>query len=93
MAFVMLETLEISPSDLYDLQIKIEDALRRRKGDLARQRYIDRLKERASFTSLDDMTESLAAFSVKRYFEPGFDEGLAAPLDTDSASPDMAPKK
>ncbi|MBU6413729.1 MAG: peptidylprolyl isomerase [Planctomycetes bacterium] len=92
-AFVFLETLEIAPSDLYGLQLKIEDALRRRKGDLARERYIDRLKERASFTSLDDMTDSLAAFSVKRYFEPGFDEGLAAPVESESTSPNMAPKK
>lgn len=91
-AFVFLENLEIAPSDLYGLQLKIEDALRRRKGDLARERYIDRLKERASFTSLDDMTDSLAAFSVKRYFEPGFDEGLAAPVESESTSPNMAPK-
>lgn len=80
-AFVSLETLEISPSDLYDLQLKIEDALRRHKGDLARQKYIDRLKERASFTSLEEMTDSLTAFAVRRYFEPGFDEGLTAPPD------------
>jgi hypothetical protein len=92
-AFVMLETLEISPSELYDLQIKIEDALRRRKGDLARERYIERLKERASFTSLQDMTDALAEFAVRRYFEPGFDEGLVAPLDEGPATPDMAPAK
>lgn len=92
-AFVMLETLEISPSDLYDLQLKIEDALRRRTGDLARQRYIDRLKERASFTSLSEMTDALAAFAVRRYFEPGFDDGIAAPVETESATPNMAPKK
>jgi parvulin-like peptidyl-prolyl isomerase len=92
-AFVMLDTLEISPSDLYDLQLKIEDALRRRTGDLARQRYIERLKERASFTSLKEMTNALAEFAVRRYFEPGFEEGLTAPAESESTIPNMAPRK
>jgi parvulin-like peptidyl-prolyl isomerase len=91
-AFVMLDTLEISPSDLYDLQLRIEDALRRRTGDLARQRYIERLKERASFTSLKDMTDALTEFAVRRYFEPGFDDGLVAPLESESGAPNMGPK-
>ena len=70
--FIFLEHIEIDDKTLYDVQLRVEDALRVKRQELETQRYIERLKTRASFTSLEEMTSRLVTFAQKRYFEPLF---------------------
>jgi hypothetical protein len=72
MGFIYLEHIQIDDKTLYDVQLRVEDGLRVKRQELETQRYIERLKTRASFTSLDEMTARLLAFAQKRYFDPLF---------------------
>jgi hypothetical protein len=66
--WVHLEALRRESTPLYDAQLIIEDELldRRRNEELAR--YINRLKERASFTDLDQMQARLVDIAQERYW-------------------------
>jgi hypothetical protein len=72
--FLYLEKLILDERELYDVQLRVEDYLKTKRQELETARYIDRLKQRASFTNLDEMTQKLVGFAQKRYFDPVFVE-------------------
>lgn len=68
--WVMLERIERRSSPLYDVQAVIAQ---QRRSDLTSEelgRYVRRLRERASFTDLDEMTGRLLRIAAERYLPP-----------------------
>ena len=70
--FLFLEKMILDDRELYDVQLRVEDYLRSKRQNLETNRYIERLKQRASFTNLDEMSQKLVGFAQKRYFDPVF---------------------
>jgi hypothetical protein len=72
MGWIMLEKLETSnvPPLSGLVQLDLENSLQQSRGRLERFRYIDRLKERASFSDLEQMTRRLMVFARERCFIP-----------------------
>ncbi len=68
--WLKLERIDRRSMDLYDAQLTIERELQNKRVQEAKARYIDRLKQRASFTSIDEMTERLVRVTVERYLTP-----------------------
>lgn len=68
--WLKLERIDRRSMDLYDAQLTIERDLQNKRAQEARARYIDRLKQRASFTNIDEMTERLVRITVERYLPP-----------------------
>ncbi len=69
--WVHLESIEsghVRP--LYDMQLAIEDALKSERTSRRFAAYINRLRERASFTDFDTMLSRLVQIAEARYFEP-----------------------
>ncbi|MFG0326496.1 MAG: hypothetical protein ACF8SC_04410 [Phycisphaerales bacterium JB037] len=69
-SWVMLERIERRSSPLYDVQAVIAAE---RKSDLTSEelgRYVRRLRERASFTDIDEMTGRLLRIAAERYLPP-----------------------
>jgi hypothetical protein len=65
--WVGLESLIIEQRTLADNQLVIYNALQQQRSRRERERYINRLAERASFTSVEDMTNRLLAIAAQRY--------------------------
>ncbi len=72
--FVFMEQMILDERELYDVQLRVEDYLRSRKQLHETNRYIERLKQRASFTNLEEMSQKLVGFAQQRYFDPVFAE-------------------
>lgn len=72
--FVFMEKMILDQRELYDVQLRVEDYLRSKRQLHETNRYIERLRQRASFTNLDEMTQKLVGFAQKRYFDPVFAE-------------------
>ncbi len=70
--FVFMEKMILDERELYDVQLRVEDYLRSRRQLHETNRYIERLKQRASFTNLEEMTLKLVGFAQARYFDPVF---------------------
>lgn len=69
--WLYLEPIEAARSaPLFIAQVPIEDALRASRMEREKYRYIERLKQRASFTDLDEMTRKLVNFAAEKYFDP-----------------------
>lgn len=68
--WMKLESLETQSRELYDVQLQLENALRAQRAELERIRYIDRLKDRASFSDLEIMTDRLMRFARERAWTP-----------------------
>jgi hypothetical protein len=77
--WMKLESLETQSRALYDVQLQIENALRGRRAELERIRYIDRLKDRASFSDLEVMTDRLMRFARERAWTPAEEAVPPAP--------------
>lgn len=65
--WVMLEDLVAEQRSLYDNQLVIAADLQTQRARREREIYINRLAERASFTSLDEMTDRLLTIAATRY--------------------------
>jgi len=68
--WIELERIERRSTPLYDAQRVLEVQRRRALGQKELQRYIRRLKERASFTDIDEMTSRLLQIAADRYLPP-----------------------
>jgi len=66
-AWVHLEAITQVDVSLYDAQLDIEDALRRRRFDAEMRKYVDRLLSRASVTSMTEMRDRLMQIARERY--------------------------
>jgi hypothetical protein len=75
-AWIYLETITKIERPLYDAQLLIENALRDTRGRIERYRYIERLKQRASFTDIDEMTERLMRIAGQRVLPPNLAIGI-----------------
>ena len=69
-AWLMLEKIDRISNPLYDVQYGIERTLRSQREAQAKDAYIERLKERASFTSVSVMTERLTRIAESWYYNP-----------------------
>lgn len=65
--WLFLETVRRKSRSIYDAQLEIEQFLRERQAGIGKAHYIDRLKKRASFTDLDQMTARLVQIAQDRY--------------------------
>ncbi len=65
--WVALDDLVEERRTLADNQLVIYNSLMAQRSRRERERYINRLAERASFTSTEDMTNRLMAIAVQRY--------------------------
>ncbi|QOJ00497.1 MAG: hypothetical protein HRU70_08345 [Phycisphaeraceae bacterium] len=68
--WIKLERIDAVRIPLYDAQLELERELREDREAKLLDRYIRRLKQRASFTDLDEMVARLVDFAANRYFEP-----------------------
>jgi len=68
--WLKLDGVERRSMDLYDAQWSIERQIEGKRTQEATIRYIERLKQRASFTNIDEMTERLVRISIERYLPP-----------------------
>jgi hypothetical protein len=70
MTWIFLESIRDRrrPLSDRDVQREIADMLTRMQQDAEIQRHIDRLKERASFTDVVDMTQRLVEIAAERYW-------------------------
>lgn len=66
-SWVRLERIEVDQIPLYDAQLAIERQRETEQRRIEMQRFVDRLKQRASFTGLDEMTNSLLRIAADRY--------------------------
>jgi hypothetical protein len=68
--WIFLEQIvrESRPLSDRDVQLEIAARLNRTAVDTERRAYIERLKERASFTDLDEMARRLAEIAAERYW-------------------------
>jgi len=78
-AWIYLERLTTSGRSLYEAQIEIAADLRDRETMQKFRETIERLSERASFTSEQQMVQRLLAIAMERYYPPGQPEPTAAP--------------
>lgn len=85
--WIYLERIEQDSKPFYDAQTLIEDELKDERFDAILREYMKRLKERASFTKLELMTERLVSIAAERCFasERASDSGRA-PADAGSGA-------
>ena len=69
-AWLYLEEIRKESRSQYDAQLAIENELRNRRGTVQRYRYIQRLKERAAFTDIEEMTARLVTYAAERCLPP-----------------------
>ncbi|MBX3386009.1 MAG: peptidyl-prolyl cis-trans isomerase [Phycisphaeraceae bacterium] len=62
-----VERVEPRSISLYDAQLEIESALRERRFSAEMARYFDRLASRGSFSSIEQMGQSLMDIAIQRY--------------------------
>jgi len=74
LAWLHLEGIESKSIGLYDAQILIENALRTTREREAKDRYINRLRARASITDTAEMTARLLTIAEARFYPPGMPE-------------------
>lgn len=67
-AWLSLDAIVEKNRTLYDAQMDIESILKRRRAAEATDRYIARLRERASISSSKDMTTQLLAVAENRFW-------------------------
>lgn len=65
-AWLYLEEIRREVRSQYDAQLAIENELRNRRSAVQRYRYIQRLKDRAAFTDIEEMTARLVGFAAER---------------------------
>lgn len=66
-AWLRLEEIRQQSMSLYDAQLLIQSQLRDERSARELDRFMSRLQQRASFTSLDDMREQLFQVALQRY--------------------------
>ena len=74
LAWLHLENIESRSMGLYEAQILIENTLRTTREREAKDRYVARLRQRASITDTDEMTRRLLAIAEARFYPPGMPE-------------------
>lgn len=67
--WVKLHRVEQRTMGLYDAQLGISESITRVRQNEARQKYIRKLQERASVSSIDEMTDALLAVAVERFLD------------------------
>lgn len=80
--WIMLEGVARASRPLYEAQLEISEVLRRREVQARRTQFINRLRDRASFTSEPEMVQRLLEIAAARYYPPGQSEprpGAAPP--------------
>lgn len=65
-----LDRIDRTSMSLYDAQLSLELGLRTRLSEEARRKLLQRLKDRASFTSIDVMVKHLVNAAAERYYIP-----------------------
>lgn len=66
--WLSLDRIERKSTSWYDAQLEIENEIRGRRLTEGRNKYIDRLIARGSYTSIDDMTKRLLAIAEDRFY-------------------------
>jgi hypothetical protein len=66
-AWLHLDEIVDEHRSLYDEQIKIENGLKAIKGQIEKNRYMLRLRSKATITSVDEMAKRLLAIAEERY--------------------------
>jgi hypothetical protein len=66
--WLYLDRIERRSTSWYDAQLEIENEIRGRRLTDGRNKYIDRLLKRASFTSVQEMTNRLLAIAEDRFY-------------------------
>ncbi len=66
--WLYLDRIERTSTSWYDAQLEIENEIRGRRLTDGRNKYIDRLLKRASFTSVQEMTNRLLAIAEDRFY-------------------------
>lgn len=66
--WLYLDRIERKSISWYDAQLEIENEIRGRRLTDGRNKYIDRLIARGSYTSIDDMTKRLLAIAEDRFY-------------------------
>ncbi len=66
--WIRLEEVRTRSMGLYEAQLSLESELRSRKFDDELARHLKRLKERASFTGVEEMTDRLLTVAIERYY-------------------------
>jgi parvulin-like peptidyl-prolyl isomerase len=66
-AWIHLEEIVDQRRDLYDVQLPIENELRARKIQAEHQKYIARLRSKATVTSVEEMSRRLLQIAEERY--------------------------
>lgn len=66
--WLYLDRIDRTSTSWYDAQLEIENEIRGRRLTDGRNKYIDRLLKRASFTSVQEMTNRLLAIAEDRFY-------------------------
>lgn len=72
--WIKLERVEEFSMPIYEAQLAVENELRNRRTFEKRQQYLARLRQRASFTDVDEMTDRLLTVAAERFYPPGTPE-------------------
>ncbi len=77
--WIKLEEIRKNPRTLglYEAQVALEGDLRQQRLVAEQKRHVERLKARASFTGIEEMTERLTAVAIERY-NPAPQDGAPA---------------
>ncbi|MDI1288936.1 MAG: peptidylprolyl isomerase, partial [bacterium] len=70
-AWITLESIDARTRSLYEAQLAIENYLREGRSNEERNKYIDRLRKRASMSSVDDMRDRLVEIAADRFYVTG----------------------
>ena len=65
--YLALDAIEVVQTSFYDSQMLIEDRLRSARREQELTRYVERLKQQASFTQVDEMAARLVEIAAERY--------------------------
>lgn len=69
--YLAMDAVEIVQTSFYDSQMLIEDRLRSARREQELNRYVERLKQQASFTEVDEMASRLVEIAAERYLPSG----------------------
>ncbi|MDX2018259.1 MAG: hypothetical protein SFY95_11570 [Planctomycetota bacterium] len=69
--YLAMDAVEIVQTSFYDSQMLIEDRLRSARREQELSRYVERLKQQASFTEVDEMASRLVEIAAERYLPSG----------------------
>lgn len=78
-SWLYLETIDRSTRSLYEAQIEISGNLKLAQAEERRDQLVARLRQRASFTSEEEMAQRLLQIALARYYPPNQPEPQQRP--------------